>query len=55
MLYCLKGQADDNGKIKKFEKYCDDFYNQGLRRKVFRGLKVVAQLAGSKNHEKWVK
>lgn len=52
LLRCLKQEADDNGKLKRFEAYCDQFYKQGLRRRVFRGLKVFAQMAGIKNYEK---
>ena len=48
----FKKEADDNGKEKRFMQYCDEFYKQGLRRRVFRGLKIFAQMAGNKNYER---
>ena len=52
LLRMLKKEADDNGKERRFEKYMDEFYRQGLRRRVFRGLKIFAQMAGNKNYER---
>ena len=33
----------------------DEFYRQGLRRRVLKGLKIFAQMAGNKNYERRLK
>lgn len=55
LLRHLQKEAADNGRLKRLEAYCDDFYRQGLRRRVLKGLKIFAQMAGNKNYEKRLK
>lgn len=42
LLRCLKCEAEESGKMRRYEKYCDNFYEQGLRRRVLKGLKIFA-------------
>lgn len=51
----LKKEAEENQRLKRMETFCDKFYEQGLLRKVMKGLKIFAQMAGNKNYEKRVK
>lgn len=55
LLRYLKKEAEENGRLKRLEAYCDEFYRQGHRRRVLKGLKIFAQMAGNKNYEKRLK
>jgi len=55
LVRMLKKEAEENGRMKKLEAYCEEFYEQGLRRRVMKGLKIFAQMAGNKNYEKRLK
>lgn len=35
--------------------YCDDFFDQGLKRRAMKGFKLFAQIAGNRLYEKRIK
>lgn len=43
------------GRQTKMQNYCDDFYNQGLKRRAMKACKLFAQIAGNKLYEKRIK
>ena len=48
----MQEDASSEAKLMRLDKYCVDFYNRGLIRRVMKGLKLNANIAGNKNYEK---
>ena len=38
----------EDRQVKKSQKFCEDFYEQGIKMKAFRHMKLFAQVAGNK-------
>ena len=55
VLKYLKQRVDYQLKKNKMKKYCDEFYLQGLRRRVLKGIKLFSGMAGNKIYEKKLK
>ena len=55
VLRYLKQRVDYQVKKNKMKKYCDEFYMQGLRRRVLKGIKLFSGMAGHKIYEKKLK
>ena len=51
----MKEHANKKMRIKKLEKYCDDFYVQGLRRRVLKAFKLDTGMAGNKIYQKKIR
>ena len=48
----MREWTDNKIRLRKLEKFSDDFFEQGLRRRVLKGLKLATGMAGNKIYQK---